>query len=1059
MATGTLDGSATPYVIASGSVITEQAGDALLLLGSIANAGTIALAATGADAPGPPSTTTLAALVVASPTVTLGATGVVSLVDMGIDVIYGGIPGTTLVNAGNTIEGAGNIGIPQTAAFANGGTAYPFTFINAAGGVVDGIGTGITALPGGGFSFFNELVLSAATLDNAGLLEGTGQGGLVISADTFDNAGGTILALGTGNGVGVQADVNGGLIEAASGGVVDLVGSFMAVGTSGVNVPPVLAGVTLQTTTGGTITTPYGATATLDGRASPVTITAGSTVTDGGTLALTGTIDDLGTILVAGVLGLEGSIDLLGTLIAVGSTEVVSGTTYTLPVNVELLSPGVTLGGGGLWALGGAVVEAPTGATGTLVVAGATIVGSGALGYTPNALQSGTPIGLDNQAGGVIDASGTSIYTATLQIYGGGNTDLNAGLIETTGAGGLTIQTATLDNTGGTLLADVGTIDFTSTELFGGTLRSANGGGFLFSGTNTLGPTGPGPGGTGAGLTFNGSTVQVAGAVPFGGTLDLLGPSLTLYGNDTFDLGLGNFYPNVLDAASGVSVVNYNDRIFGGQIGDGSTTWSLTNAAGGIISDTTIALPGGLTNAGLLEADTNGALVLDSVINNAGGTILATGGLGTGTGTVDITGGDIIGGTLATSNGGLIVLSGSVVLDGTAAPLTIAAGTTVQAYTTAYSAPFSFNVGATLDMTGTIHSLGTLAEPFDPGGGIVPSGVTTNHGLYYGSGAITNAIVNDGTILAQGGTLSLGTVTGSGSLAIDPGSTLLVDQSTETVNFQGQAGGVLAVQTGNALTPNGAFTGGLANLVVGDTIDLIGLSLQSAAPIDGGSTLAVSLAGGTTLDYGLSNLAPGASFLVAPAFAAPTESYTFSYTDNAGDSGTGSFSAIIVNGTADLADLKAFSFTLDSPNPAPEQVLPIRIAAHAFGPGLPTRALSLSPDHAVFVDGVLIPVKYLVDGHAITRRAAARVTYYHVELPRHDLLLAEGLATESYLDCGDRGLFAGAGDVITLHPDFATRAREAAGCAPLIVSGPALDAARAGLAARRGSRSPARAAK
>jgi serralysin len=30
------------------------------------------------------------------------------------------------------------------------------------------------------------------------------------------------------------------------------------------------------------------------------------------------------------------------------------------------------------------------------------------------------------------------------------------------------------------------------------------------------------------------------------------------------------------------------------------------------------------------------------------------------------------------------------------------------------------------------------------------------------------------------------------------------------------------------------------------------------------------------------------------------------------------------------------------------------------------------------------------------------VTYYHIKLDRHDLLLAEGLPAESYLDTGDR---------------------------------------------------------
>ena len=72
------------------------------------------------------------------------------------------------------------------------------------------------------------------------------------------------------------------------------------------------------------------------------------------------------------------------------------------------------------------------------------------------------------------------------------------------------------------------------------------------------------------------------------------------------------------------------------------------------------------------------------------------------------------------------------------------------------------------------------------------------------------------------------------------------------------------------------------------------------------------------------------------------------------------------------------------------------------------------------------------------------VTYYHIELARHDVILAEGLPAESYLDTGDRSNFTNGGDLIRLFPDFssdspvATAMWEAKGCAPLIVTGPKL---------------------
>jgi len=129
-------------------------------------------------------------------------------------------------------------------------------------------------------------------------------------------------------------------------------------------------------------------------------------------------------------------------------------------------------------------------------------------------------------------------------------------------------------------------------------------------------------------------------------------------------------------------------------------------------------------------------------------------------------------------------------------------------------------------------------------------------------------------------------------------------------------------------------------------------------------------------------------------------------------------------------------------HPKPRLVWPVRIAAGAFGPGVPHRDLWLSPDHAVFFGGVLIPVKYLVNGGSIAQVATGEVTYWHVELPRHAVLLAEGLPTESYLDVGDRTSFANGGGAVALYPDFASRVWEAAGCAPLVVTGSELEAAR-----------------
>jgi hypothetical protein len=142
-------------------------------------------------------------------------------------------------------------------------------------------------------------------------------------------------------------------------------------------------------------------------------------------------------------------------------------------------------------------------------------------------------------------------------------------------------------------------------------------------------------------------------------------------------------------------------------------------------------------------------------------------------------------------------------------------------------------------------------------------------------------------------------------------------------------------------------------------------------------------------------------------------------------------------------------------------VWPIRVRAHAIGHGQPRRDVFLSPDHAVFVAGVLIPVRHLVNGTTVTQDPRDQVEYWHVELAHHDVLLADGLPCESYLDTGNRSAFANGDAPTQLHPDFGKRVWEADSCAPLIVAGAKLAAVRTRLQSRSASRgapaNPARA--
>ena len=127
---------------------------------------------------------------------------------------------------------------------------------------------------------------------------------------------------------------------------------------------------------------------------------------------------------------------------------------------------------------------------------------------------------------------------------------------------------------------------------------------------------------------------------------------------------------------------------------------------------------------------------------------------------------------------------------------------------------------------------------------------------------------------------------------------------------------------------------------------------------------------------------------------------------------------------------------------APEKIRPVRVRAGAFSEGQPARDLRLSPDHAVYLWEKLIPIRCLINDTTVTQEPVNTVTYFHIELPLHAIILAENLPVESYLDLGNRSAFENAGNPISLHPDFHARIWHETACAELILGGPVLTAAR-----------------
>jgi autotransporter passenger strand-loop-strand repeat protein len=306
--------------------------------------------------------------------------------------------------------------------------------------------------------------------------------------------------------------------------------------------------------------------------------------------------------------------------------------------------------------------------------------------------------------------------------------------------------------------------------------------------------------------------------------------------------------------------------------------------------------------------------------------------------------------------------------------------------------------------------------------------------------------------------MSVGDLTGSGTVAIDSGSVFAVTGSAsadQTIAFTG-ASGVFRI------SQPGSMHGLIGGFMAGDTIDFTTIGFVAGGSVDpiGPGDVLTFHQGGQAYQLDLSGNYAGAPFALYSDGATGTNLVESMPCFAAGTHIATPRGAVAVEGLAPgeqvqthfsgIAIIKWVGFRrVDCRrHPNPRQVWPVRVAAGAFSPLLPHRDLFLSPDHAFFVDDVLIPVKHLINGTSVAQMEANEVEYWHVELDRHDVLLAEGLPCESYLDTGYRSNFMGGEGPIPLHPDFAMRVWEAEGCAPLVVTGPKLEALRGRINAR-----------
>jgi hypothetical protein len=361
---------------------------------------------------------------------------------------------------------------------------------------------------------------------------------------------------------------------------------------------------------------------------------------------------------------------------------------------------------------------------------------------------------------------------------------------------------------------------------------------------------------------------------------------------------------------------------------------------------------------------------------------------------------------------------------------------------------------------GTVSSGNTLNLEVTLVQGLVTSVGTLGHATFY---VTPQTLDNKGTIAAGdfGYTLVQQPVIGAGTIAAAGGGTveLAADFAGQSLAFSG---------TGGVIRLDGAGgTSDVYGFAPGDTIDFYG---TAASIVFADGTLTATNGPNALGSFVMHGVPANARFAVAtdaqlhslvtetiPCFAAGTRIRTPRGDVAVEHLRPGDHLVSAFGGTVPIVWIGR-RHVRPRRHRYPASVWPVRIHAGALADGVPARDLRLSPEHALLLDFCLVPARHLIDGIAIRQDACDAVTYFHVELPQHDVILAEGAPCESYLDCGNRSDFDNAGTAVALHPAFADAAAswQANACAPQCRAGPTLDTIRDRLRRRAAAEAPAR---
>ncbi|MEM8554112.1 MAG: Hint domain-containing protein [Pseudomonadota bacterium] len=99
----------------------------------------------------------------------------------------------------------------------------------------------------------------------------------------------------------------------------------------------------------------------------------------------------------------------------------------------------------------------------------------------------------------------------------------------------------------------------------------------------------------------------------------------------------------------------------------------------------------------------------------------------------------------------------------------------------------------------------------------------------------------------------------------------------------------------------------------------------------------------------------------------------------------------------------------------------IRFSRGAIAPEVPCRDLTVTCDHGIIIDGVICHAGALVNGTTIRRltldELPRRSVVYHVETQRHDIILADGVQSETFVDNVTRQSFDNFDEYEVLYGD------------------------------------------